>query len=280
MSSIVPPLDRIPKLPGKAVSEIVKKLNTQTDRLLETVSKTVQDSTKLPDNVKCDDPRVTQLKQQLADIQTQINGIRDAVPAIQQTANSLKGVVSSAVAIKNTLAIAQLSNPVTAPLFIAQQLTLLQDATIVNAIESLNQFSTIPGMLTSKLDTIVNPLMASINKISSACNGNVDNLQFPGQSVSSDMLSQSDIAELNDLVPTEFYTELNVSDEDLENRASAIQQLVEQQANILQSLQEAPSKVYQFNGTPQNDLGKVGDYYIDIDTQTIYGPKPSQNSWT
>lgn len=280
MSSIVPPLDRIPKLPGKAVSEIIKRLNTQTDRLLESVSQTVQDTVKLPETAKCDDPRVREIKRQLEDIQSQINKIREAVPAIQQTANSLKGVISSAVAIKNALAIAQLSNPVTAPLFIAQQLTSLQDATIVNAIESLNQFSTIPDMLTSKLDTIVNPLMASINKISATCNGDVDNLQLPDRASTDSMLSQAEIAELNNLVPTEFYTELNVSDDDIEFRASAIQQLVQQQADILQSLQEAPSKVYQSTGAPENDLGKVGDYYIDTATQTIYGPKPSQNSWT
>ena len=280
MSSIVPPLDRIPKLPGKAVSEIIKRLNTQTDRLLESVSQTVQDTVKLPETAKCDDPQVRQIKRQLEDIQSQINKIREAVPDIQQTANSLKGVISSAVAIKNALAIAQLSNPVTAPVFIAQQLTSLQDATIVNAIESLNQFSTIPDMLTSKLDTIVNPLMASINKISATCNGDVDNLQLPDRTSADSMLSQAEIAELNNLVPTEFYTELNVSDDDIEFRASAIQQLVQQQADILQSLQEAPSRVYQSTGAPENDLGKVGDYYIDTATQTIYGPKPSQNSWT
>lgn len=100
MSSIVPPLDRIPKLPGKAVSEIIKRLNTQTDRLLESVSQTVQDTVKLPETAKCDDPQVRQIKRQLEDIQSQINKIREAVPDIQQTANSLKGVISSAVAIK------------------------------------------------------------------------------------------------------------------------------------------------------------------------------------
>jgi uncharacterized membrane protein YdfJ with MMPL/SSD domain len=278
MSSIVPPLDRIPKLPGQAVSQVITRLNTQTDRLLDSAIKTVQDSNKLSENAKCDDPRVKQVKDQLEDIQKQITQIQESIPIIQRTANSLKSVIGASVAIKNTIAIAQLSNPVTAPLFIAQQLTAIQDATIVNAIESLNQFNTLPDTLTSKLDTIVNPLLTSISKISNICNGDVDALVLPGDA--SNLLSQSDIDELNDLVPTEFYTELNVSDDDITNRAAIIQQLVEQQTNILQSLQEAPSKVYQESGIPNPDLGKSGDYYIDIDTQTIYGPKPSQNSWT
>jgi hypothetical protein len=40
-------------------------------------------------------------------------------------------------------------------------------------------------------------------------------------------------------------------------------------------LQEAPSKVYQDNGLPAADLGKIGDYYIDLSTSTVYGPKLS-----
>ena len=33
MASIVPPLDFIPKLPGKAVDIIIKQIDTQTDKL-------------------------------------------------------------------------------------------------------------------------------------------------------------------------------------------------------------------------------------------------------
>lgn len=277
MSSIVPPLDRIPKLPGQAVSQIIKRLNTQTDQLLNTVTKTVQDSSKLSETAKCDDPRVKQIKTQLDDIQGQINQIRESIPIIQQTANSLRGIISTSVAIKNTISIAQLSNPVTAPLFIAQQLTAIQDATIVNAIESLNQFTSLPDTLTSKLDTIVNPLLTSISKISNICNGDVNSIELPANS---EILSEDEIDELNRLVPTEFYTDINVSDDDIIDRANVIRNLVDQQANILQSLQEAPSQVYQQTGIPDPELGKPGDYYIDISTQTIYGPKPSQNSWT
>jgi hypothetical protein len=274
MSSIVPPLDRIPKIPGKAVSQIIKRLNTETDQLLDIVTKTVQESSKLSENAKCDDPRVKQIKTQLDEIQRQINRIQESIPVIQQTADALKSVIGASVAIKSTITIAQLSNPVTAPLFIAQQLMAIQDATIVNAIESLNQFTSIPDTLTSKLDTITNPLLTAISKISNICNGDVNSIDLP---TTTTLLSAD---ELNSLVPTEFYTEVNVSDSDISNRAAVIQQLVEQQANILQSLQEAPSQVYQQSGIPDADLGKPGDYYIDIDTQTVYGPKPSQNSWT
>jgi hypothetical protein len=45
------------------------------------------------------------------------------------------------------------------------------------------------------------------------------------------------------------------------------------------NLVEAPSKVYQASGVPENNLGKLGDYYINLDNQSIYGPKAQANDW-
>jgi len=243
--------------------------------LMDSVNKTVTDSVKLPVNIKCDDPRIAKIKKQLADIQKQLTTVQENIPKIQKTAETLKTVVTTAIGIKTAISIAQLSNPVTAPVFIAQQLTAIQDATIVNAIESLNQFTTVPASLTSKLQTLVPPLLAAISKVSAVCNGDVDNLEIP----SSLLPNTNTDTDYNDLVATEFYNEKNVSESDLDGRSDSIEQLLQQQRDLLTSLIEAPSKVYQNSGAPSDDLGKVGDYYIDLDTQTIYGPKASLTSW-
>ena len=277
MSAIVPPLDIIPKLPAKAVTLVMTQLNTQTDRLLDNVTKTVQDTVKLPVNVKCDDPKIAQIKKQLADIQNQITSIQQAIPRIQTTINSVRSLVGIATGIKTALSVAQLSNPITAPLFIAQQLMAIQDATIVNAISSLSQFSSVPVTLTLKLQTITTPLLGAIAKVSNVCNGDVDTLNISQDALSNDAL-QTEI-DYNDLVNTTFYNEENVSDDDLQHRSDTIQQLVEQQQNLLTSLQEAPSKVYQASGVPENNLGKLGDYYINLDNQSIYGPKAQADDW-
>ena len=274
MSAIVPPLDMIPKLPGKAVSLTIKQIDKQTDKLLSAVNETITDSVKLPVNIKCDDPRIKKIKKQLTDIQTQLTTVQTNIPKIQTTVDSLKAVVTTAIGIKTAISIAQLTNPVTAPLFIAQQLTAIQDATIVNAIESLKQFAAVPASLTSKLQTIVPPLTAAISKLSAVCNGDVDNLEIPRS-----LLPDDNNTDFNDLVATEFYNEKNVSESDLDGRSDLIGQLVQQQRDLLTSLNEAPSKVYQNSGAPANDLGKAGDYYIDLDTQTIYGPKASVTQW-
>jgi hypothetical protein len=269
---IVPPLDRIPRLPGQAANLIQKEFDKQTDILLERVNKTVQDSIKLPPNVHCDDPRIKKLKEQLQVIQKQITKVQESIPVIQSKIDAVKNIIGVAQGIKSVISAAQLSNPVTAPLFIAQQLTEIQNATITNAIASLKQFETIPVTLLSKIQTIVPPLTGAINKLSLACNGEIDNLELP-----TDALTNT--ADYNDLLPSEFYTDTNVSDTDLQERSDNIELILTLQRDLLSSLQEAPSKVYQDNGLPAADVGKIGDYYIDLTTSIVYGPKITATEW-
>lgn len=275
MAALVPPFDIVPKLPGKGVNVIVKQINQQTNQLVDSVNKAVQSSIKLPKGASCDDPNVKKIKDDLAQIQQQISKLQEIVPKIQTTVNTVQTIVSTAAAVKGAIALAQLSNPVTAPLFIAQQLTAIQDATIANAIASLDQFKSIPADLTTKLATIVPPLTSAIQKVSAACNGDLDGLetlQIPN-------LGDDTPEDYNDLLPSEFYNELNVSDDDLQDRSDAIESLLQQQRDLLSSLLEAPSKVYQEAGIPEPDVGKIGDYYIDTQNKLIYGPKLVTDSW-
>jgi len=276
MSSIVPPLDYIPKLPSKAVTKVIEVINKQTDKLADKVSIVVQESIKLPENCNCSDPQVQKVKEQLARVQRDLTKLQEQLPKIQESIDSVKTIVDISKQIKTAISIAQLANPVTAPLFIAQQLTAIQDATIVNAVESLNMFKTIPTTIASKINVIIPPLQDSLSKISMICNGDIDNISIPS---SLQQTSDSGV-DYNELLETEFYTDVNVSQTDLTDRSNEIENLVKQQRDLLTSLLEAPSVVYKQNGPPVSSLGKTGDYYIDISTQTVYGPKPSQNSWT
>lgn len=273
MPSITPPLDFIPKLPARGAEFIIDQLNQQLDQLTEIASNVIQESVKLPGNIQCDDPRIKKLKEQLAQIQEIIQQVQAAIPVIQQSINAVKQIVNIAQGIKATISAAQLSNPATAGLFIALQLQAIQDATIVNAIASLNQFATLPTQLLGRLQTLLPPLIAAIAKIGAACDGDAPVLEVPEE------LANTNITDYNDLVNSEFYNELNVSDSDLTDRSNQIEQLVQQQRDLLQSLQEAPSKVYQLPGIPLPDLGKTGDYYIDTNTNTVYGPKVSATNW-
>jgi uncharacterized protein YoxC len=273
MSSIVPPLDFIPKLPAKGVNEIMRQLDKQIDTLFKNISVTVKETAKLPNDCNCDDPRIKQIKTNLDQIQQQLLKIQESLPKIQSSISQIKNLVSVAKGIKSAITAAQLSNPVTAPVFLAMQLMAIQDATIVNAIESLGMLSTVPLTMSSKLATIIPPLMGAISKVSSVCNTDGES-DYEIPDFGSD-LSTSNNIDYNDSVPTEFYNEYNVSDSDLQGRSDAIKFLLEQQQNLLTSLQEAPSAVYRQAGLPDNSIGKAGDYYIDINTDVVYGPKLS-----
>ena len=273
MSAIVPPLDFIPKLPSKAVTETIKRLDQQTDSLLKTVTDTVANSVKLPANVKCDDPRMKQLKQQLSQVQDQITQLQESIPKLQNTITTVKQIVNISLGVKSAISAAQLSNPVTAPLFIAQQLMAIQDATIVNALDSLKQFEQLPTTTASKIQGAIPPILSVLQRVQNACGDDVDEISIP-----SDMLNNVD-TDYNSLVDTDFYTDDNVNSADLSDRSDLIYEILQQQQDLYKSLQEAPSAVYQGIGIPESDLGKPGDYYVDIETQTVYGPKASYTAW-
>lgn len=268
MSSIVPPLDRIPKLPVDAVSNIKQRLDIQLNKLDSIISDAVKTSNSLPDNVSCDDPAVQLTKQQLSIIQKSITDIQQSLNSVQTVVNSVSTIVNTASTVKAAISAAQLLNPITAPLFIAQQLTSIQDATIVNAIESLRQFQQVPQDISSRLSSILPKLVSVSSKISN----------IPGCNVSPITVPESVIDESVD-VPSEFYQPVNVSDSDIESRFQLIDKINSQQQDLLTSLLEAPSQVYTINNEPANELGKPGDYAIDTVNRVIYGPKISYTEW-
>ena len=300
MSAIVPPLDLIPKLPAKGVNKFVGVFDKQIDRLVDQVMKVVHDSTKLPPNLKCNDPSIKQIKDQIAQIQKQIVTIQELVPKIQTAVSTVKSLIAVAQGIKLTLTVAQLSNPITAPVFIASQLMLIQDAVLVNAITSLTSLSAIPATLPGKLAPLIPQLIAAANIVGNACGNEEPPLAIPtisddgdgdGDGDSSNNGNNGydglgdridgidDVAGYGDALKTEFYTKVNVSEEDLDFRSDTIEQLLSQQRDLLTSILEAPSKVHQTTAEPSGSLGKLGDYVVDNVNKNMYGPKLENDSW-
>ena len=302
MSAIVPPLDLIPKLPANGVNKFVGVFDKQIDRLVDQVMKVVHDSTKLPPNLKCNDPSIKQIKDQIAQIQKQIVTIQQLVPKIQTAVSTVKSLIAVAQGIKLTLTVAQLSNPITAPVFIASQLMLIQDAVLVNAITSLKSLSAIPATLPGKLAPLIPQLVAAANIVGNACGNEEPPLDIPtisdngdsGDGDSGDSGNNGtngydglgdridgidDVAGYSDALKTEFYTKVNVSEEDLDFRSDTIEQLLSQQRDLLTSILEAPSKVHQTTAEPTGSLGKLGDYVVDNFNKNMYGPKLENDSW-
>ena len=288
--SVIPPLDRLTKAPALGVDKIQQQFNKILDSIVDQANKTIKDSAKLPTNVNSDDPRVKNIKQSLENIQLSITKVQENIPKIQSAVTAITTIISTAQGINAALAAAQLSNPVTAPLFIAMQTQALQNQLIVNAIESVKPLQSLPDQIESKITILIPILIAAISKLNTITNDDVE-LNIPSipraDNVELNVLNipLTDDVELNtdnnynDLIPTEFYNESNVSEDDLTQRSNSIEQLVDQQQNLLTSLQEAPSQVYRGNGNPLPNLGKIGDYYLNTSNNVSYGPKISDNDW-
>lgn len=270
--AIVPPLDEIPKLAGKLTNLLVELGLKEADKLVDQSLKVVQDSIQIPVKCKCDDPRIKKLKRDLQSIQQQIARVQQTIPKVQQVVNTTKTVINIAQGIKTAITAAQLSNPATVALFIAQQLQAIQDATIANALTCIDQLATYPPTLINKLPPVVMPpIQEALKKLSSACNGDVPVITMPSNAI--------DINTYNDLFPSDFYRDINVSEQDLLDRATTIQTLITRQLDVLSNLREAPSTVFQQTGRPTADIGKLGDYYIDTENLIFYGPKLSDTEW-
>jgi len=272
--AIVPPLDEIPKLAGKLTNQLVELGLKEADKLIDKSLQIVQDSIQIPIKCKCDDPKIKKLKRDLESIQQQIARVQETIPKVQQVVDTVKTVVNIAQGIKTAITAAQLANPTTAALFIAQQLQAIQDATIANALTCIDQLATYPPTLINKLPPVVMPpIQEALQKLSSACNGDVPDITMPS------IDGPVDINTYNDLFPSDFYRDINVSEQDLLDRANTIQTLITRQLDVLSNLQEAPSTVFQQQGKPTADIGKLGDYYIDTENLIFYGPKLSDTEW-
>ena len=275
--SVIPPLDRIAKAPALGVDKIQQQFNKILDSIADQANKTIKDSAKLPTNVNSDDPRVKNIKQSLENIQLSITKVQENIPKIQSAVTAITTIISTAQGINASIATAQLAIPVTAPLFIAMQTQALQNQLIVNAIEAVKPLQSLPDQIESKITILIPILIAAISKLNTITNDDVE-LNVPSIPRADDVELNTD-NNYNDLIPTEFYNELNVSETDLTQRSDSIEQLVEQQQNLLTSLQEAPSQVYRGNGNPLPNLGKIGDYYLNTSNNVSYGPKISDNDW-
>jgi len=271
--AVTPPLDRLTVLPAQGVDFIQQQLNRLLDLILAEMKQVIQEVSKLPNGIDCNDPRVQQVKDTLQSIQDKLQQIKEELPKIQQIISQVQTIIKTGLAIKNTIAAAQLLNPITAPLFIASLTQQLQDELITNAIEAIKPLQAIPNQALSKLETLVPPLINAIASLNAACNEDIS-LDIP--TLDNDFGADFDY---NNLLPSEFYREINVSETDLDQRSDTIQQLVEQQQNLLTSLIESPSQVYRQPGVPSNNLGKTGDFYVDTENNIAYGPKPSDTDW-
>ena len=267
------------QIPSQIVQQIILLLSKQIDAISNLAEKTSTDCLNLAHNVKCSDPTVKQIKGQLADLQRLIDQLNIIINRTSDIISIINTVATTAFVLKIIqLAIPAVPGVPTGPI---TELINIFTKLIDNAKSSINSLKGILANIKSQFNRINSLIANSINTIGSICNNESFTVTSEVASIINNASSiiGNDASSINDQYPTEFYTNINVSDDDINLRFNTISELLENQLDVMTNLVEAPSKVYQASGVPENNLGKLGDYYINLDNQSIYGPKAQADDW-
>jgi hypothetical protein len=287
MSSVFP-FNQAAKLPNLVISRIKPVVDKQLEKFNQVFDQIQQRLASLGKNVKCNDPKVLDLKRKLAKLKIIINELNRINQRLQPLAANLQAAARIAN-ITSTILLAIPAVPGVPEGPKNQTLQTIADliAGITAVINILNVLLKIINKITNKANSLIAKTERKLNSICGTGNDNsILNINNNNNNVSTNNTDTPDsnlspeAALINATYPSEFYDSVNVSDVDLDQRVTEINTLIQDQLDVVQNLIEAPSKVLRGNGAPNNNLGNIGDYYIDIATQTIYGPKASQNSWT
>jgi hypothetical protein len=258
------PFDQITNKPGAAINKLQTALNKVIAKLNQKVAEAISKSNILPKNISCSDPRINELKKILEQIQRYIAQIQN----ILRILNIVIPILTVAAQIASVLINAQLANPVPSPPAVGQAIAV-QNELVANIAKALTQASIILGIVNGAVAVASTLIAAVINKLSSICNSETFEVNQTTQNAINPATIES-----------EFYQLINVSQEDINLREDLIVQLQQDQRSLLDLL-EAPSNVIVGAGNqqPASDQGKQGDYFINQNTRTIYGPKISDTEW-
>ena len=271
--AVPPPFDKLTSLPGKAVNKLTAALNKLVSYLKKLIHRLLEKSGLLPNNIKCTDPRVIELKQLLVKIKATIDRIRNVLLIM----TTIVTVLQIAITIASASLGATLLIPVPLSPGLAQFVSVL-NTLITNIISVVKQLSITLPIITAAVAGISIALGTVINLLGSICINetfSVDSNTLAGMTTDID----NKLKDIIQQYPSKFYRTINVSEQDIEQRAQLIEELVSRNHDVLSNILEAPSNVIIGNVAPKSDSGKLGDYFIDNVNQLIYGPKQTDFDW-
>lgn len=277
------PFDQLTNKPGAAINKLQTALNKVVAKLNQKVAQAVNKSSVLPkNNISCNDPRITEIKQLLQQIQRYVAQIQN----ILRILNIVIPILTVAAQIAAVLINGQLANPIPSPPIVGQTLAV-QNELVANIAKALTQASIILAVINGAVALASGLLATVINTLSSICNAETFEVNQDTKnaidSINTENTKNTNIDfDINNLdnINSEFYQLINVSQQDIDLRQELIIQLQQDQRSLLDLL-EAPSNVIIGinDQQPDSDQGKQGDYFINQNTRIIYGPKISDTEW-
>ena len=260
------PFNKISKVPLKVLTILLPIITAQQALAKKLASKLEEELDNLSKNAKCNDAQVLALKQKLDALQKTIDNIQQILGFIPPITKSLR-IVNTTATIVSTVQLAIPAAPG------VPQGPIMQ--TLNAAVETI---SNVTSVITT-LANIANNVLQIANRLESVIQKAEDKLKSLCATQPPTPSAAVDLVNLADLYPSEFYQLVNVSQEDIDNRFTEIQRLIDQQLDVISNLNEAPSQIIIGEGSPKSDIGLEGDYYVDSDTENVFGPKPNNTSW-
>lgn len=253
------------QIPSRIVLKLTTLMSKQLTSISGLVSKMSLDSLNLSASASCSDPNVKKLKNDLRKFQNELTRLNSII----ENVNRIIPVIQNITNIASASRISQLlipavqgvpAGPVTVLINLFTKLVENSNSAIISIQNILNNAN-------AQLSQINNTMANVLNIIGGICNSET----FETSAEIAEIIQQTP-----EDYPSEFYTELNVSDDDINDRFNVITSLLENQIDVITNLIEAPSQVITGTGVPSVDLGKIDDYYIDTITNQIYGPKTTE----
>jgi hypothetical protein len=296
------PYNLLPQAPAQVENILMPILLEQQNKLLGLAFDLAQDLINLAVGATCDDPSIAEIKNKINEIKNIIENIRailQIIPVILSIFDILKtvGTIISLIIIILPAVVGKPEGPNVAGLTAAAE--LIENITPVgNKLSgAVGDFQLIFGKVgnvileaDSVLQSLGGPCSDGVDLADTGAFGGLDPLDSqaggagsPGALDGGVFINDTDFFSQFD--NSDFYQDVNVSDPDLQSRIDLIFDIIQETANttpiaINELINEAPSNVFIQVGPPSNSEGQLGDYWIDSSTQQVYGPKPSDTSWS
>jgi hypothetical protein len=235
----------------------------------------------IPTNVTCDDADVRELRNKLEALLNFLEKINDLIAVLSTVVDVLKILAR----IGQATAAASLLSPVPLPPQI-QGIIDSNSQLAQNSLTVANILLSIFDRLLALFPIILKSAAETQQFLNNLCNEDADRVNdflnnlSGNDTIDVTLVTPPTAAELLEQYPSTFYTELNVSDEDINTRYQEIVELIDGGFDVINNLIELPTNVLTGQGAPADTLGTAGDFYINTQTNQLFGPKPTNGSWT
>jgi hypothetical protein len=268
------PFNQLPTIPTRIQEQLAPVFVDLQLKLVDIALDLQNTIASISVNVACDDVEIIKLRnliqslnQIIQTIQTVLSIITDIVTILQIVSAVGQAVSSAALAI-----------PTGPPASISQLIT--SAAQLFDKIDTfIRVIQTQLSAFTPIFNRVAKAVASADRILINTCGTRSDFVGFDGLAAINPLPAELTLDQLADLYPSNFYNPLNVTDSDIQARLLFIQDLVQQNLDVMQRLNEAPSEIITLSTNPGSMDGKLGDYAINTVTGQVFGPKRGNIGW-